>query len=375
MSILITNTSIQYGDKTTILINDLSNITITPENSVIDILPSGNNFIAIVNPKISTLYNIVGYDIFKNQYNLSGTVYVNVTVDTDIVNVNYNSSLQLNAFGCESYTWYPSTYLDQTTGSSVIVTPLEDIIYTITGTDIFSTISQTKIKVIVNTNLVFVPSNPTVYDGNLLNLSVSYNQSNVNQNDLIYSWKSKLFDGLPPNCIHYKYGKTITLHPYNNEEYTVTVSDNLSNNNTLTSGKIYITVVPKPSHVIDVDVLPYKLYTLILQRRKKELLRELAIDKILSRKIIFFYYNVLQTSYRMEWNDRNGIPYKINWTTLYQKINKSNEMKITFKQQWEFFQYINFNQRRGNYVKSNFAFLLNCVNQIYLEHPQKIYLT
>lgn len=375
MSILIINPSIQYGDKTTILINDLSNITITPENSVIDILPSGNNFIAIVNPKISTLYNIIGYDIFKNQYNLSATVYVNVTVDTDIVNVNYNSPLQLNAFGSETYTWYPSTYLDQTTGSSVIVTPLEDIIYTITGTDIFSTISQTKIKVIVNTNLVFVPSNPTVYDGNLLNLSVSYNQSNVNQNDLIYSWKSKLFDGLPPNCIHYKYGKTITLHPYNNEEYTVTVSDNLSNNNILTSGKIYITVVPKPSHVIDVDVLPYKLYTLILQRRKKELLRELAIDKILSRKIIFFYYNVLQTSYRMEWNDRNGIPYKINWTTLYQKINKSNEMKITFKQQWEFFQYINFNQRRGNYVKSNFAFLLNCVNQIYLEHPQKIYLT
>ena len=74
----------------------------------------------------------------------------------------------------------------------------------------------------------------------------------------------------------------------------------------------------------------------------------------------------------MEWNDKNGISYKVNWYTLYQDINKSDAMIITFNQQWEFFKYINMNQRIKNHVKSNFAFLINCINQIYLEYPQKI---
>jgi hypothetical protein len=48
-------------------------------------------------------------------------------------------------------------------------------------------------------------------------------------------------------------------------------------------------------------------------------------------------------------------------------------MQLTFEQQWRFFQYINYNQRRNDKVLSNFAFLLNVVDSIYLENPQKIY--
>ena len=366
MSILITNPSIQYGEESTIIINDLSNITITPRDSIVSILPSSNNIIVTVNPEISTVYYIIGYDEFGNKYNLSGTVYVNITVLNDIQNINYNTSFILIAYGSEKYTWYPSTYLNETFGPTVICTPLKDITYTITGTDNFSSVSTTKINIIVNTNITFTPSEPIVYSGNILNLSVNYNST---INNLIYRWKSKLFDGLPNNCINYKYGKTIILHPYNNQEYTVNI---LNNNNIISSDIIKINVIPKPSNIIDIDILPYKLHTLILQRRKKELLRELAIDKILSNKIINFYYNILQTSYRMEWNNKNGIPYKVNWYTLYQNINKSDSMIITFNQQWDFFKYINMNQRIKNHVKSNFAFLINCINQIYLEYPQKI---
>jgi hypothetical protein len=76
----------------------------------------------------------------------------------------------------------------------------------------------------------------------------------------------------------------------------------------------------------------------------------------------------------MEWTNKNGIAFKIKWLTNYQIYNDAIEMVISFKQQWNFFKYINNNQKRQNYTKSNFAFLLNTVNAIYLEHPQQIYL-
>jgi hypothetical protein len=126
-------------------------------------------------------------------------------------------------------------------------------------------------------------------------------------------------------------------------------------------------------HIIDIDILPYEYYNLIISRNRKELTKELIKNKVLSQKIIKFYYNTLITAYRMEWTNKNGIQTTVNWTTLYQITNKSNVMILTFEQQWRFFQYINYNQRRNDQTLSNFAFLLNIVNSIYLEHPQKIY--
>ena len=82
-----------------------------------------------------------------------------------------------------------------------------------------------------------------------------------------------------------------------------------------------------------------------------------------------FYYTTLQTAYRMEYTVKNGISYKVNWLTLYQVMNESNGMILSFEQQWRFFQYVNQNQN------GNFKYLLNIINEIYLEKPQKIYIT
>jgi hypothetical protein len=72
----------------------------------------------------------------------------------------------------------------------------------------------------------------------------------------------------------------------------------------------------------------------------------------------------------MEWTNKNGISCKINWVTKYQIDNESNEMILSFEQQWRFFQYINLLNRQN--VTSNFGYLLNIVNSIYLEKTQKI---
>jgi len=365
MSILVTDTSIQYGNETTIIITDLKNVSINPNDSVINTEIIGNKTIITVMPTISTLYYVTGYNAFNNIIKLSQTVYVNITVLNPNITANYNIPTLLNVYGCSTYTWYPSLYLNQTTGSSVISTPLKDIKYTIQGKDSFNTISITYITVTVDSNLEFTPSNPTVYDGNLLELNVNYTL--FSNNNITYTWKSNLFNGLPSNCVDLKYGSTIKLHPYNTIEYMVTT---YQNNNIVTVGYIPITVISKPVNIIDNDILPYSLYYDIINRNKRKIEEELLSNKTLSKNIIYFYYTTLQSAYRMEWTNKNGISCKINWITYYQIENESNEMILSFEQQWRFFQYINLLNRQS--ITSNFGYLLNIINSIYLEKPQKI---
>ena len=428
MSITVSNTSINYEGTSLITVNDLLNVSITPNDSVINTEYIGTStVIYTVKPIISTLYYIVGYNTLNNRINLNTTIYVNITLLNNIIEIPYNTSQQINVYGSISYSWSPSLYLDNNDSSSVICTPLENIIYTIIGKDPFNTVSRIYLKIVVNNGLVFTPSNPTVYNGNLLNLSVYYNPNNISNSgnitnsgnisyivdnynvyeeddtnnyiwtfkngvatlsvtsnnelnetntetiidisNITYVWKSKLFDTLPQNCIDYKYGNTIKLHPYSTQEYNVSV---YQNNNILTSGNIKINVIEKPMNIIDIDIIPYILYQSVFSRDKKSLIKLLNENKQLTNKIIKFYYTTLQTAYRMEWTNKSGISCPIKWNTVYQIVNESNEMILNFNEQWNFFQYINYHQTRNNITKSNFVYLLNIINQTYLEYPQKI---
>lgn len=66
--------------------------------------------------------------------------YVQVVNELDVFlpysekTVIEGKSFTMTAFGADEYTWSPSTYLDKTTGSSVVSTPLQSITYTINGT-------------------------------------------------------------------------------------------------------------------------------------------------------------------------------------------------------------------------------------------------
>jgi hypothetical protein len=401
MSLVSLSTSIQYGESSIITVYDLSNVTIKPSDSVLNIDVTLNSVIITVQPQLSTIYYISGYNALQQIINLNETIYVNVTVknntDNEIKTI-FNKPVQLNAFGSISYIWYPSTYLNQTTGNSVICTPYKNITYTITGTDSFNTISRTYIKVFVNSNIIFTPSNNIqIYEGNLLNLSAFYNsisentifentifentisentisentifentisentisentisENSFSNDNLTYKWLSNFYNGLPLNCCTFLYGETIKLNPYKNIEYTLTIF-NKKNNQIISSDIVKINVISKPSNIIDIDILPYSIYQFVLDRNKLELRKALIMNKSLSKKISFFYYTILQTSYKMEWTNKDGIPYVIPWTTLYQIKNETNEMILSFEQQWKFFQYI-------NQTTSNFAYLLSILN-------------
>jgi hypothetical protein len=370
MSVYVDKTAISYGGSTTITVDDLNNISITPSNFVLNTEITLTGIIATVSPIVSTIFYIEGYNNLNEIQKYNETVYVKVTAVNNYITVPYNTSTELIVNGCSTYQWYPSLYLNQNYGSKVICTPLENNVYTILGTDPFNTITRTYINITVQSNLIFTPENPTIYDGNLLNLSVNYN---LNSEQTAYTWKSNLFLSFPPNCVNLLYGETIKLHPYNTIEYKVNA---YQNNKLVTSGNIKINVISKPSNIIDVDILPYQLYEYIINRNNIKLKEELLKNPQLSKKIIKFYYNTLQTAYRMEFTNKNGIEFKVPWLTYYQITNESNAMIISFEQQWRFFQYINFYQRKNdNVTLSNFTFLLNNVNALFLEKPQKIYIT
>ena len=370
MNIISSNSSIIYGQTTTITVTGITSVSVTPTDSVINEEFINNQYIFTLQPLESTLYYVSGYDSDYNLVIANETIYVNILVSSQNSNntTNYNTPLNLNAFGSNIYTWYPNTYLNQTTGSSVICQPIKNITYTITGTDIFNTISEATLDIIVNTNLIFNPSEPTVYEGNLIKVNVSLGE---NSNDNInYTWRSTLTNYLPVSCANLKYGSSITLNPYQKLTYIVNA---YSNNELITEGSIKINIVPKPMYVIDYEILPIRLNNLIINRNTKELKKELIKDKILSKRIIDFYYTTLQSAYRMEWTNKNGQTFKVKWVTVYQIANEIDGMLLGFEQQWKFFQYINNNQTRNGQTRSNFAFLLNNINQIYLEYPQKIY--
>jgi hypothetical protein len=376
MSILITNSNITYGQSATIILQDLTNIVVTPMNSVASIVYNVNGIVITVVPTISTLYNIYGVDTLSNIVEFNETIYVLPIVLAQTTNnstvVPYGNPVTLIAYGGISYLWYPETYLNTTTESTVICTPLGEITYTVQVKDPYNNINITYITISIVKELIFSPSQPTVYKSNLLKVSVNDISTNVDNSLITYTWTPTTSKYLPEYCANIKYGSSITLHPEKNLEFIVDAYD--SNNTILISSNLKIKVIEKPMNILDFDILPYRLSTYILERNLIKLREELIKDVVLSQKIINFYYTTLQTAYRMEWTNKNGIPFKIKWLNNYQIYNDISEMVISFKQQWNFFKYINNNQTRQNYTISNFAFLLNTVNTIYLETPQQIYL-
>jgi hypothetical protein len=217
------------------------------------------------------------------------------------------------------------------------------------------------------TTITFDPKIPVVYQGNVIIITITNPDP-----ELTYEWKpyNRIF--LDDSYVQ-NYGTSFRLIPYKTQTFIV---NGVSSDNSISAfSQITIKATEKPSHLLDNDLLPNEYYDIIINRNTKELTKKLIENKILSQKIIKFYYNQILTAYRFQWNNKNGTQYKMPWLTYIQVNNNSNEVVISFTEQWKLFQYIHMNQQRNGYTRSNFAYLINIVNTIYLQHPQKIYIT
>jgi hypothetical protein len=375
---------INYNDTSTISLYNFKNFQVLsePNDLSLNIKKINNNYTLItVKPKTTTRYIIYGLDYNNNIAEFDENIQVNIALNYNnvfyykqiIINVQYNSINTINLFGAYSYQITPNTFLTTSTqnalNDTITIQPLTSINYKIVGTDYFSNNSTIYISVIVQYDFIFSPAEPTIYEGNKIEISAV--QIGSKTSTLNYVWIPTTSKYLSPEQAGIKYGQNITLISYKSLEFIV---DGFINDELVATNNIKINVIPKPSSVIDVDILPISLYTAIMSRNSKQLKELLIKDPILSKKIINFYYTTLQTAYRLEWTNKNGGNTLINWYSVYQQMNDTSPMILTFYQQWNFFQYIQLHQTRKNITPSNFAFLLNNVNQIYLEHPQQIYI-
>lgn len=106
-------------------------------------LPSGSE---TINASTGSIANGQGGTTYTIQYTTSGacpdsatqtvTVFNLPVVDVPDYDVCVGGTIALTATGANNYTWSPGTYLNTTSGSTVSSTPVVDIQYTVTGTDL-----------------------------------------------------------------------------------------------------------------------------------------------------------------------------------------------------------------------------------------------
>jgi gliding motility-associated-like protein len=227
----------------TISINSLPNPPTICIGASISLTASGANTYAwtggisnglAFNPVVSTTYTVTGTDANNcsntNSIAVTANPLPNVNSTPAVATVCFGQSITLNGSGASTFSWSPSTGLNQTTGSSVIANPASTITYTVTGTDA-NGCSNT------NTKLVTVNALPTL-GVNPINPSICLNQNvNLTANGAnTYSWSPGL--GLNQTT-----GATVNAGPTVTTTYTVTGTDVNGCSNTI-SNTVNINALP-----------------------------------------------------------------------------------------------------------------------------------
>ncbi len=118
----------------------------------------------VATPATTTIYNVISYG---NDLTLcTDTDQVIIFVDNNnlIVDNNYEicegESVQLSASGSTSYTWSPSTGLDNPFSATPTATPVVTTTYTVTGTNAFGTCTNSETVTVTVTNISTVEAGP-----------------------------------------------------------------------------------------------------------------------------------------------------------------------------------------------------------------------
>jgi gliding motility-associated-like protein len=137
--------------------------------------------------------------------------FVPFSVQANNENVCLGGTVQLTATGANSYTWNPNTYLNTNTGSTVESTPIENINYTITGSDIEGCLNSTTINVIVEPLIIIVNNATACFEGEEVVLQASGAQN--------YTWD-------PPTGLSSTIGSEVIATVNSSISYTIIGEEN-----------------------------------------------------------------------------------------------------------------------------------------------------
>lgn len=366
MSLQIKNQYVTYGDTSYITVKNLKNIYIQPSDNTNTIdkssyLLNKYEYEIIIIPQKSTTYTIFGLNAQNDKVSLPFILYVKITLNPNKATINKGDTINISAYGSENYTWTPSTYITQDNNNTITTIPSTSILYTAFSTDSFQYSSQASIQINVLDNLQFTPNEPIIYEGDLASIKVS--QKETNYSNISYSWRSKKSFELPLQYANIIYDDELNIHPFFSVSYLV---EGKQNNNLLLRGSISIIVLPKPSKILDKEIIPIIFYQEVITRNRDTLREKIRKNIRIAFQVVAFYQNILSYAYKQEFTNRMGANLKVPWRAYYNQKNKTNNFIITFRQQWSLYAYINQNQRKQSVTISNYAFLLNTINNMCL---------
>ena len=373
MSIEIEKNIINYGENTLIKTYNLKDVYIEPSNFYTKIINNSLyssqyfTYDVILQPSQSTNYTLYGFNNNNQKVSFTFIIYINIILNISSITINLNEEVLLNAFGSVNYTWTPNIYIIKDNNNTILVKPLDNISYIVQSTDEFGHFSNATVNIIVLDNLIFIPNNPTIYEGDLISIIVS--QENNIYPTMHYKWRSTKSFELPLEYAYIVYGNELIIHPFFTVSYIV---EGFVNNELKARGTVIINVLEKPSKILDREIIPVQFYNDVINRNIKALKKNILSHPIITQKVVKFYYNTLTNAYKLEFNNRIGGCLTVPWRANYNEINQINNFIVTFRQQWNLYAYINRFQRRQNITLSNYAFLLNTINNLSLDKFYKI---
>ncbi len=253
---------------------------------------TGNSVTA--NPASTITYTVTGTDVNGCSASSQASLIVNPPPVISIASTNpvicLGGNSVLNASGAMNYTWSPSTFLNATTGASVISTPTSNITYTVDAIDSNGCSASSTSLMTVNPLPIIVPS--SVDSSICLGTSTVLSASGA----ITYVWSPSI--GLSSST-----GNSVTCNTQSSINYTVT-GTNANGCSALAS--IPVTVYSLPSVTIsnNPSICPGSFATLTASGALNYLWSTNAIGNIISVNPI------ITTSYTVTGTDANGCTSK-----------------------------------------------------------------
>jgi len=196
-------------------------------------IPVQNNSNAVFLPSGTYLLTVTDANncIDTTSETISEPPPVPVNISNTSTNVCIGGSINLQASGAVNYSWSPSLWLNTNNGANVISTPNTTIDYILLGTDLqgCSNTDTVTVSVIQSLQMSSIPSNPTVCQGEEINITVIGASS--------FSW-------YPNTGLNNPSSANVIASPNNSTNYMVIGTDNFGCSDTTF---ITVDVLIKPS--------------------------------------------------------------------------------------------------------------------------------
>ncbi len=185
------------------------------------------------------------------------------------------------------------------------------------------------------------------YDRVFINISPSINVTWTPINKSIY---------LPSSCYPIFMESNINYIFERNMEYEIQGEDE---SGTVYKKNIKIELLEKPMNILDIDLIPIELFEPVLNKNKNTIIQILKNNKKLLNQLIQFYNIQLMSSYKFEFQAKQGRGYRVPWYNRYNVVNDNNNFLLSFQQQYQFLRYLLNNNNL--YGKSYFMYLINII--------------